>query len=105
VKPNRTPRNPRLCLFSDAGHCILKCWTCDARLAAFGEPGMLLRECSVRIAPPPPRSLLSPRVRNDAEDKNRSVGFSPGKSRMHLFNNGVFNRKPGLTTEDTEKEL
>jgi hypothetical protein len=35
------------------------------------------------------------------------VGFSPGKSRMHLFNNGVFNGKPRLTTEDmedTEKE-
>jgi len=36
--------------------------------------------------------------------KNRSLGFSPGKLRSHLFNNGVFNRKPSLTTEHTEKE-
>ena len=30
------------------------------------------------------------------------MGFSPGKLRMHLFDNGVLNRKPLLTTEDTE---
>ena len=40
--------------------------------------------------------------RNDAGDNNRSVGFSPGKLRMHWFDNGVFKRKPWLTTEDTE---
>ena len=34
--------------------------------------------------------------------QNRSVGFSPGKLRIRLFNNGVFNRKLWLTTEDTE---
>ena len=37
-----------------------------------------------------------------APARNRSLGFSPGKSRVRLFNNGVFNRKPWLTTEDTE---
>jgi len=42
--------------------------------------------------------------RNDAGDNNRSVGFSPGKLRMHVFDNGVFKRKPSLTKEHTEKE-
>ena len=34
--------------------------------------------------------------------QNRSVGFSPGKLRIRLFDNGAFNRKLWLTTEDTE---
>jgi hypothetical protein len=29
-----------------------------------------------------------------AGEKNGSVGFSPGKLRMHVIDNGVFNRKP-----------
>ena len=43
-------------------------------------------------------------VTSFARSRNRSLGFSPGKLGSHVFDNGVFKRKPSLTTEHTEKE-